>query len=514
MSALKMNLTYIPTGGYMPQNRQVTKLLLIIISVMNTVSYSTTSSANEISDAKLLQLFRSAMSERLAGVDDDPRFKQLDSEELLKREQRLELWSFWASYLDYHIALSGLMEKHRNYLQIEDKNAQTKSFLIFRAAHNMQYRFALELLAKIEQYELLDVLWNEPVAEFGLPAKTFADFKFRFLNVIKGGQFAAIETLSKLQFANSADNALHGDDADAIWNMGRGKGELMTLANAVQVIKNKTAEIVSPVQTKIAETMGDIKVYRPDRVLLSHEQILGLQNKLLPGDILVQRREWYLSNVGIPGFWTHAALYIGTPEERRKYFDNDDVINWVKQQNASADDFESLLASAYPQAYQRATTPYGDNETVRIVEAIGEGVSFTSMEFSSHADSIAILRPKLDKTVIAKTLLKAFYFSDRPYDFDFDFRTDSALVCTELVYKSYEPILKFTVPKMFGRYVLSANDIVKQFATEPETREQFELVGFLDGDEYSAKAVTSSEDVFLESWKRPKWHVLITRADQ
>ncbi len=497
----------------MQQSRQILKFLLIVILSMTNASNSSVSSANEITDTERLQQFRTAISQRLSGIDDDERFQRLDSQELLNREERLELWSFWASYLDYHIALSGLMEKHRDYLQIEDSDAQAESFSIFRAAHNMQYRYALELLAKIEQYALLDILWNESVTEFGLPSKTFADFKFRFLNVIKGGQFAAIETLSKLKFSDAQDELLHADDADAIWNMGRGKGELMTLANAVQVIKNKTAEIVSPVQTKIAETMGDIKVYRPDRVLLDHAQIVGLQNKLQPGDILVQRREWYLSNVGIPGFWTHAALYIGTPEERRVFFDDEDVKAWAKQQNAATEDFESLLEASYPQAYQRATSPYGDSETVRIIEAIGEGVSFTSMEYSSHADSIAALRPKLDKTQIAKTLRKAFYYSDRPYDFDFDFRTDSALVCTELVYKSYEPNLKLTVPKMFGRYVLSANDIVKQFANEPNTREQFELVGFLDGDEYSAKAVESTEDKFLESWKRPKWHVLITRAE-
>ena len=39
-----------------------------------------------------------------------------------------------------------------------------------------------------------------------------------------------------------------------------------------------------------------------------------------PGDILLERREWYLSNIGLPGFWPHGALYIGTPEQRREIF--------------------------------------------------------------------------------------------------------------------------------------------------------------------------------------------------
>jgi hypothetical protein len=32
---------------------------------------------------------------------------------------------------------------------------------------------------------------------------------------------------------------------------------------------------------------------------------------------LLARREWFVSNVAMPGFWKHSALYVGTPSRRK-----------------------------------------------------------------------------------------------------------------------------------------------------------------------------------------------------
>jgi hypothetical protein len=110
--------------------------------------------------------------------------------------------------------------------------------------------------------------------------------------------------------------------------------------------------------------------------------------------------------------------------------------------------------------------------------------------------------------------LHAFHCVGRPYDFNFDFSTDAELVCTELVYKAYEPAngytgLKLPTVEMLGRQVTPANEFVKQFDAQAATDSaQFELVEFLDGYERTKSARQGSLADFRASWKRPKWHVL------
>jgi hypothetical protein len=146
---------------------------------------------------------------------------------------------------------------------------------------------------------------------------------------------------------------------------------------------------------------------------------------------------------------------------------------------------------------------------------MSEGVVFTTLEHSAGCDSLAVLRPRLPKTDRAQALARALHYAGRPYDFDFDFATDARLVCTELVYKSYEPAagmigLKFPLVEMLGRKVTPANELVKQFDVQYGTADQqYDLILFLDGQERKGRAVEASLADFRASWQRPKWHVLV-----
>jgi hypothetical protein len=284
-------------------------------------------------------------------------------------------------------------------------------------------------------------------------------------------------------------------------------------------VKNAGFSAWMPVQQGVSEWMGDTKVWRKETSLISQKQIREVLPQLEPGDMLFERREWYVSNVGLPGFWAHAAFFIGTPEERRKFFSGDEELcQWLREQDAADCDFEKLLMAKCPEAYALGIKPQEAGHVPRVLEAISEGVSFTTIEHSAGCDSLAVLRPRLSKKEKARAVLKAFQYSGRPYDFNFDFLTDASLVCSELLYKCYEPSnefkgLTFPLQDMLGRKVTPPNEMVRQFDSQfGSPAQQSDFVLFYDGKERDRTAVAASVDEFKKSWTRPKWHVLTKEA--
>jgi len=441
--------------------------------------------------------------------------EKIKSPRLLRREEKEVVWQTWQRFLEYTLALDSSERYHANWWRLQEA-AREDSFLINYATLLANYRAALEFIRAAELNSELDKVLNDAVPELGLPVGTYEKLKFQFLNARIATEFAASEVMLKT-FTGGRQPALRAAiraDADYVWRAGRGKAELLTAKNALKVLQRGAGTAWLPIQTGVSEWMGDTKVHRVGKSLISPAQIAALQTKLLPGDVLLERRDWYLSNIGLPGYWPHAALYIGTAAERTAFFTDSEVRTWVRQQGEGSGDFNALLAQRYPAAFQQSNQPQEPAPPVRLLEAISEGVSFTTLEHSAACDALAVLRPKLRPVEKARAIMRAFHYAGRPYDFNFDFSTDAELVCTELIYKAYEPAngfigLKLPTVEMLGRQVAPANEFVKQFDAQFATGgAQFELVEFLDGYERTKNARPGSLAEFRRSWKRPKWHVL------
>lgn len=443
-----------------------------------------------------------------------------DRKRLPSRGEKMELWGAWSAMLDYTAGLDGVAAGNSGFMGYVSGTLKRSSFTLVNASFLAEYRYAMEFIALAERNPALETILDEPVPEFGIAGGSYGRYKFRFLNVVRATEFAALQVVEK-GLPGSDDPSLREDmreDAAAILRMARWKGPALTFANALSIVGKIGFSAWFPVQKGTSEFMGNVKLRHVGKSFITPEQIRSLPSRLVPGDILLERREWYLSNLGLPGFWTHAALYVGTPEERRAFFNAPEIRQWVIERGEGSGDFETLLRNRYPAAYASSIRAVEHDHLPRVLEAVSEGVVFTTLEHSAAADSLAVLRPRLSRADKAKAILRAFHYSGRPYDFNFDFRTDSTLVCSELVYKVYEPGpgmqgVRFPLAEVLGRPVSTPNDMARQFSEQYDTEaRQTDFVLFLDGSEATDSAAESGLSEFRQSWQRPKWHIMARKS--
>ena len=237
-------------------------------------------------------------------------------------------------------------------------------------------------------------------------------------------------------------------------------------------------------QELVAPLVGDTRIVR--RAAFISEELVRetlAQHELQPGDIILERRNWYLSNAFLPGFWPHTALYIGTPEQ-------------LAELGLDAD------ALGKPWA---AYTALDHGRPRVILEAVSEGVVFASAEHSLTADYVAVLRPILSDDEKKEAIIRAFKHHGKPYDFNFDFNTADKLVCSELVYHAYEGLLNFELETVVGKRVVTPLGIMNKFVNERGTEnQQLGFVLFLDTLPGARKARIADETACCKSATRPK----------
>lgn len=167
-----------------------------------------------------------------------------------------------------------------------------------------------------------------------------------------------------------------------------------------------------------------------------------LRSLLLPGDVIVNRKEFALTNYFLPGYWPHAALYLG-----------------------ESGDLERLGLREHQELKPRwrRMLELDQHEPGRVLEAMRDGVWLRSVRTPFRADAIAVVRPMLSQQDIAQAIGRGMLHEGKAYDFDFDFTRSDRLVCTEVVYRSYQGIggMQFPLTRRAGRMTLAAEDLLR-----------------------------------------------------
>lgn len=424
-------------------------------------------------------------------------------------EETTALKDSFGRLLDDLVQLEDIVDRYRHFYRIDGRSEERlkdEAFIIGYTAFVAKYRLLFRLTREVGTNGYVETLLNEEIPDFG--PDVYHRLKYRLnegetlLRLTMGkaylSRIAVEETdwwaRSLAEYTDEAYTEVAKDLDHSFW---------LTLDSVTDALEKRTVTRWLPVQRSVAKRLATTSLIE-HRHAITASQVTESVARLEPGDIMVERRDWLASNAGMPGFWTHSALYVGTLEELDAYFG--DILG-------PETTVSGLLSERYPDIHAAKQSPGADGFPLRTIEGKAQGVIMLSLEESVAADHWAVLRPRLSKERKLEALLFAFANHGKPYDYEFDFSTEDAYVCSELVYKAYRPRqegegLLFGLRSVARRPLLSPHDLVRAFDEEYGTeRQQSDFVLFLDGQK-EGTATWRDVEAFRASWRRPKYDFL------
>jgi len=436
-------------------------------------------------------------------------FKDLETSGLLKIDMENsnveltnELKYKFSKILEHIIILESFTDEYKYFYQInliENPKLNYNAFLIAYSSLVAKYKVTFDITKSVGNNIYVESILNEQIESFsrdGLYLQIKNQLNSPNTNIKINSGRAYVEYIKNTKYASflldysiKNYNILFGEFDHSI---------KINVDNVLDTFEKDTMEQWLPFQKEIANFLGDTKISSRHGYLITKDQIKEIETRIQPGDIMFQRRNWYVSNIGMPGFWTHAAIYVGSLNDLDEYFEKESYNNFNMT-------FSDYLKANFPQVYKKKLS-----KEITTIEAKAVGVVMLSMEESGATDYLAFVRPKLSKEDKMFAILSSFEHYGKKYDFNFDFITDDTIVCTELVYKSYlnnsiKDGLNYNLTKVSGRWMLAPNDMVMRFDQTYDTqKQQHEFVFFLDGNEEEGIAEFKSIDEFRKSWSRPR----------
>ncbi len=413
------------------------------------------------------------------------------------------------SYLNYRSVLLRLLGYYSSFETVAREDLRLKSFLLAYISGLTLFREGIVLVTTFRDRPLARAKLNEPEPVWGIPPDIFETV---YGNITSLTNVRLLGEAWDFYTARSPRMAHHGltDSSEFAWfhdtirqqqrfieanavNIWAGKWDI--LWRQLHVLRRRPTYNAVAIMGTLS---GQVKIWI-SRPLISHAQVQELKRMLEPGDIILERRNWYLSNGFLPGFWPHMALYVGTTED-------------LERRGLATHRFVQQHLEKYRQ-------PDRNGHERRAIEAGTSGVTFSSLEELASADYIAVLRPRVSEARKNAAIARAFSHYGKPYDFDFDFFSTDKLVCTELIYRAYDELIEgerveFPLVRILGRDTLPPDEIVRTFARQHSRDRQGEAVGlpaprqldfvlFLDGDFWSGTARFADVEAFIRSAERP-----------
>lgn len=192
---------------------------------------------------------------------------------------------------------------------------------------------------------------------------------------------------------------------------------------------------------------------KPNKIIRrsQRENAEKLLSQLRPGDIVLSKSAGYLTNQVIPGYFTHASIWLDV-KNRRRYPVNAEKLSRESKREVTIND----------RSMAESTT-------------IG-GVHISSLRDFAHAQTYLILRPKqLDSNQKMEVMSNILKQMKKGYDFNFDIESSDLINCTELVFLAYD-FIDWDTHYFMGKYTIFPDDILQTALHN----NMFEIAALLD----------------------------------
>ena len=191
-----------------------------------------------------------------------------------------------------------------------------------RGAFTAQVDACLAVSGIVGDNTYLESILDEGDADYGIPSKRYYSLKQRLTRpdtLIRLNAGRAYLLLLKKEAAKHEAwvQRIHGH-LDSI-DLGLGMNPDLFIDNPLDLLEQSAFKAWFPIQKGAAHNLSFIRGSQRD-YFITPEILEPVRDRLQPGDVLVERRSWHVTNAGIPGFCPHAALFTGTLEEMDAHF--------------------------------------------------------------------------------------------------------------------------------------------------------------------------------------------------
>lgn len=402
---------------------------------------------------------------------------------LIRGEVHVQILAMKREYLDLRERLYGLAFKHVAKL--------TRPDLPYPRALRLR-AIGISLLAAVTLYENADhaqthlltipkirTLFNQGDPSLGIPPNFWDNVEREFVRVeYRRLLEAGIQTIERelprpedTSVAEGSFLAYVGTEVSASVAVAEMRRETFPAAIAralryyagritsleTEILKEGTAQFSKGLGTVagalgLGNLMGALE-FRKGKLYDQPHWVRFLKERMEPGDLLLQKSSFRLTDKVIPGYFGHVAIYVGTTAELRQL---------------------GLLTHPW-------VAPHlpGVAAGKTIVEALPGGTRISTIEDFLNSDGVAILRPKRDKIPqadVLRAIALAFSHIGKKYDFRFDNNTWDTIVCSELAFHTYVNV-RWTFAKVLSSYTITPDDVAV-FAGSDAPR-PFDLLTFI-----------------------------------